>query len=997
MRPYEHNLNSLRNIVRHLQEENANLKRILDENGIVYESSESIDAVDNHDDYDEDQGGRIIPLNPTLKMANEFYSYFWGRTDVYAKRGKNGGYFPQCAARWDNPNCPKAKNEKQFCDEDCTYRSWKALEPWMILKHLKGEKDDCTDVIGAYPLLQDGTCRFLVFDFDNHEKDAYKSDYANTDELWKNEVNALREICRLAGIDVLVERSRSGRGAHLWIFFKNPISAAIARDFGFALLDRGASSINLPSFKYYDRMYPCQEVLSKLGNLIALPLQGRALKYGNSAFVDESWNAYPDQWETLKSVRKLSLEEVTELLQTWNAEQLIIVSPTEYAKGKSQIRPWKKDDTFNASDVIGGEMHIVLDDGAYIDTLNLMPRIQNLIKGMATIDNPEFWKNKAIGRSNYYNLRTVSMWSEVNGYIKIPIGLYENIITKCKEAGISIDKTDNRSHGRPIRVRFKGQLRKEQIQAATQLAKNENGIVCAPPGFGKTVLAAYLIAKRGVNALILLEKTDLLPQWISEFEQFLEIDEKPPVYKTKTGRERQRDSVFGSLVSGVDKTTGIIDFAMIGSAYHKGEFFDNIDSYGMVICDECHHIGSNQGRALMSRIRAKYIYRLTATPERSDKLDELIYMLLGPVRHEYTVREQADAWGIERYVYPRFTRVVNISGEKLDIHKADALIADNKIRNEQVISDVEYVLKSGRTPVILTKLRKHAELLNKALQGKADHVYLVYGGQTVRQNQEIKDEMLSIPSNETIILIATGQKIGEGFNFPRLDTLMLAAPLKFEGRLIQYIGRLNRIFKDKKDVIVYDYVDSHIGFFDRQYKNRLRTYKKLGYQVISKPAADKQAVNAIFDGRDYEEPFERDLVEADAEVVISSPYLRRRKVERMISFLKPRQEVGVAVTVITLDPEVVGFGGTIELHLLIDEMRRCGINVRTTEDESEHYAVIDGKLVWHGGMNLLGKADAYDNLIRVVNQQAAAELLEMTEEYLKNGSGKTKNAVDEKV
>ena len=983
MRPTEHDLNSLRNIIRNLQEENAGLKKLLNDNGIPYDTDTVIDSVEVPDEYDDDQGSRIFPLNPTLAMAKEFYSYFWGRTDVYAHRGKAGGYFPKCTSWWNNPNCPKKTEGRKFCDEDCSYRSWEPLELKMVLAHLIGEKEDCTDVIGVYPLFPNNTCRFLVFDFDNHEKDAYKNDDANTDDLWKSEVDALRRICKQANIDALTERSRSGRGAHIWIFFKTAIPASLARSFGFALLDRGAASINLPSFKYYDRMYPSQDVLSKLGNLVALPLQGRALRKGNSAFIDGSWNAYPDQWGKLISVRKISQDEVTAYLQEWNASQVTIAPFTQYAKDIGQVRPWKRNERFDKSDVVGNELHTVLDDGVYIDALNLLPRIQNQIKGLATIDNPEFWKNKAIGRSNYYNLRTISMWSELEGYIKVPIGLYEKVEDKCQEAGINIVKKDKRSFGRPIRVSFNGELREEQALASLQLEKYENGILCAPPAFGKTVLAAYLIAKRKVSTLILLEKTDLLPQWMEELERFLIVDEKPPVYKTKTGREKVRESIFGSLISGTDKTTGIIDFAMIGSAYHKGEFFENIDSYGLVLCDECHHIGSSQGQALMNRIRAKYIYGLSATPERSDKLDDIIYMLLGPVRHKYSIREQADAWGIERYVCPRFTRVVNISGEQLDINKADALIAESKTRNEQIIADVEQAVSSGRTPVILTKLKKHAEFLYEKLSGKADHVYLIYGGQTAKQNQDIKEEMLSVPDDETLILIATGQKIGEGFNFPRLDTLMLVAPIKFEGRLIQYVGRLNRRYEGKSRVIVYDYVDTHIGFFDRQYKSRLRAYKKLGYQVISQPIADKQSINAIFDGIDYMEAFERDLVEADKEVVISSPGLRRSKVERIVSLLQQRQEAGVEVTVITLNPDVTGYGDTIELNMLIDEMRRNGINVRTVDDECEHYAVIDRGLVWHGGMNLLGKADAYDNLIRVKNEQAADELLEITERMIK--------------
>lgn len=976
MRVDSHNLNSLREIVRRLQEENAELKELLDEKGIPYDQKDILDDIPLSDDYDEDQGGRIIPLNPTIEMAKEFYGYFWGRTDVYARRGKNGGYFPQCASRWENPNCPKAKDEKKFCDEDCEYRAWKPLEPWIILKHLLGEKEDCADVLGIYPLFPDNTCHFLVFDFDNHEKNAYKNDDANTDELWKSEVDALRRICAENQIDALTERSRSGRGAHIWMFFKTAIPASLARSFGFALLDKGASSINLPSFKYYDRMYPSQDVLSKLGNLVALPLQGRALKNGNSAFIDESWNAYPNQWEKLKSVRKLSIDDVTAFVQQWNDAQKNIVSSTKYAKDKGDVRPWKRDSKFHSEDAIGTELHMVLDDGVYVDALNLMPRLQNQIKCLATIDNPEFYKNSIIGRSNYYNLRTISVWSESEGYIRVPIGLLETIQHKCKEAGILCVTTDKRSHGRPIRVRFDGELKARQSIAANQLEKYENGILCAPTAFGKTILAAYMVAQRRVSTLVLLEKTDLVSQWAEEFRKFLTVDEKPPEYTTPTGRRKVRETILGTLVSGTDKTTGIIDFALIGSAYHGGEFFDNIDSYGMVLVDECHHMGSQQAQELMKRLHAKYIYGLTATPNRSDRLDDIVYMLLGPVRHKYTAREQADEQGLGRLLYPRFTRVIDVSKEKTDIFKADNLIADSVARNEQIVSDVVSSVHAGRTPVILTKLKRHAEMLAGLLKDKADHVFLIYGGQSLKQNQEIKEEMLRTPRGESLILVATGQKIGEGFNFPRLDTLMLAAPIRFEGRLTQYVGRLNREYEGKKNVVVYDYVDLHIPIFDKQYRSRLKTYKALGYCVVSEVIDNKQQANAIYDSNNYTEVFERDLVEANSEIVIASPSLRQAKVNRFIRLLKSRQEAGVKVYVSTMEPGDIGYEETMEMQFAINVLKENGIHVYISGDAGERFAVIDRKLIWHGGMNLLGRADDCDSLMRVENSQAAEELVE---------------------
>lgn len=326
------------------------------------------------------------------------------------------------------------------------------------MEHLLGYKDDGSDVIGVYPLLPDGTCRFIVFDFDNHEKGAEETDFANVTKDWHKEVEALRLICEKNGITPLVECSRSGQGAHVWIFFKKPIPASLARNFGYILLDRGQSLINMKSFQYYDRMYPCQDNANSIGNLIALPLQGGALKNGNSAFIDSNWNAYPDQWDILLNhTMKLSVEEIDAFMKKWKAE---IAETTGAVPDVMECRPkpWKKKQVFNKSDVVG-KMHIILGDGVYVDALNLMPRIQNQIRSLAAFDNPIFYKNKRLGYSNYYNFSAVYMGKDIDGYIRIPRGLREQLINNCKEACIEYDISDQRETGRPIRVFFNGDLR----------------------------------------------------------------------------------------------------------------------------------------------------------------------------------------------------------------------------------------------------------------------------------------------------------------------------------------------------------------------------------------------------------------------------------------------------------------------------------------------------------------------------------------------------------
>ena len=972
-----YDLDSLRGLVRKLQMENHRLKEQLKAANIPFEEENVFEEkIENTKEFDPDQSGRIIEKYITKDMARWYFSMFWGREDVYAKRGSKGGYFPQCNNRWNDRICPKQSGKKVTC-EACGHTDWTRLTLDKIVAHLIGYKEDGSDVIGVYPLLPDGTCRFLVFDFDNHEKGAQETDFANTDNEWQDEVNALRLICESNGISPLVERSRSGRGAHVWIFFKKPVSASLARNFGFLLLDKGSASINLKSFHYYDRMYPSQDAASGIGNLIALPLQGLALKNGNSAFVDENWNAYPDQWDILLNhTKKLTVQEIEQCMTKWQAELAEEKGTLAFMNQQNRPKPWKKKEGFVKSDVVG-KMHIVLGDGVYIDTLNLMPRLQNQIRSMAAFDNPVFYKNKRLGYSNYYNFSAVYMGKDIDGYICIPRGLRENLINACKETGIEYDIEDHREKGRPIRVSFHGDLRTQQDLAAHKLLAYDHGVLSAATAFGKTVVCSYLISERKVNTLILLQSKELIEQWADELNRFLMIDEEPPVYRTKSGRVKKRDSVIGILHGNKNTLTGIVDVAMVGSVRSKGRYRELFNSYGMVIMDECHHAASNTAIEVLKKVNARYVYGVSATPKRGDSLEKIIYMLLGPVRHSYTAKERAAEQGIGHFVYPRYTRVIDTNESKNDINGAFSLISTSNVRNEMILEDTRVCVQNKRTPVILTKYKEHAKYLYDNLLDNAENVFLLYGDNSDKENAEIRRKMRAVPKTESVILVATGQKIGEGFDYPRLDTLMLATPVSFAGRLEQYIGRLNRDYEGKSEVIVYDYVDSHIRYFDNMYAKRLRTYKRTGFSLLADAFVSKQNANAIYDSGNYMDVFERDLIEARKRIIVSSPKLTPDKVERFIYLTKPRQEAGIEVTVITTEPESISYGSADFCFSLIENMQLGGIHVISREEVMEHFAIIDDELVWHGGMNLLGKEDAWDNLIRIKSPQAAAELLEI--------------------
>lgn len=872
--------------------------------------------------------------------------------------------------------------------KDCKNRSYKTITKKDILNHLQGNAYNASDVIGVYPLLSNGTCRFMVFDFDNHDKDAEEKDFANSDDTWVEEVESMREICVLNGIEPLVERSRSGRGAHVWIFFDKPIDASFVRKFGFALLDKGAEQINLKSFKYYDRMLPAQDSLpedSAVGNLIALPLQGKALQDGNSAFIDGNWNAYPNQWETLFNKPRLSQEFLEEKIKEWSN---IIDDIAANAAESDREKPWNRMQHFNKNDV-EGKLHIILSNGIYVDNTNLKAAMQNRIRRMAAISNPVFYKNQAIGTSNYDTARWIYLGKDhLSGYIQIPRGLQDELWENIKQADIDYEMEDERQQGRKINVDFKGELRPEQDKALKELIKYDNGILHAATAFGKTVVSSAIIAQKKINTLIILESSALIEQWKEALEKFLNINEGLPTYETKTGRVRKRKSLIGTLQGAHDSMTGIIDIAMAGSLCKKGKYHKMMNEYGLVLIDECHHSASETIANVLKEVKAKYVYGVTATPKRGDGLEKINYMLIGPIRYSYTAKEKAKEQGIQHLVYPRFTRTVPPRGvitDKMHPNEAYEIIHNNDVRDEQIIEDVKNCVAAGRTPVVLSRYKDHSEKFYERLKSYADHVFLMTGNNSKKEHRKILEQMHQVDKNESLILIATGSLVGEGFDFPRLDTLFMATPVSFRGVVEQYAGRLNRDYAGKENVIIYDYVDNHIPMFNNMYMKRLKAYKQIGYEFGDGLQTVKQTVNAIYDGNNYSENYHKDLLDSNKNIIISSPVISGSKVYELINMLKEKQMSGVQVTIVTWTPDSYGFGDAAYWMQLHEDMRRAGFYIRTVEEYCDRFAVIDQEVVWYGNINLLAKDKVDDSIMRVRSKGIAGELLEIT---FRNNDGK---------
>ena len=573
----------------------------------------------------------------------------------------------------------------------------------------------------------------------------------------------------------------------------------------------------------------------------------------------------------------------------------------------------------------------------------------------------------------------IYLGADEGGYICLPRGLRDQLQERCRQANIPYAVTDKRTAGRKLGIAFRGKLLDNQENAVNTLLKHDCGILCAATGFGKTVLCCSIIARIKLPALVILESSALLDQWVAALDSFLDIREPLPQYKTKTGLIKTRKSVIGTIHGGRDTSAGIIDVAMPGSLYKKGMFHERLREYGLILVDECHHSAAGILRSVLEEVSAKFVYGVTATPFRGDGLERINEMLLGGIRFRYTAMEKAQEMGIPQWVIPRFTRTVCPTElDTRDIFKFYELVSSDEIRNRQIADDIRMCVADGRTPVVLTNFRNHAGQLYDLLRDAADYVFLLTGDLKKDEQNTIRQQMNAVTAAETMILIATGNLIGEGFDFPRLDTLIMATPVSFKGRVEQYAGRLNRYYEGKKDVRIYDYIDVNITVFERMYLRRFKTYKRIGYEIYSDVPSARQEANAIFDADNYSSVYEKDLRESSFSIVISSPTLSGAKVFHMLDVLKPRQEAGVMVTVVTWHPDYYRYGHDVNRNNLLERIKNSGISIAYAKNGCKHYAVIDNEVVWYGSINLLSKESDDDGMMRIVNKKIAAELLEVT-------------------
>jgi superfamily II DNA or RNA helicase len=785
-----------------LREENARLRRILAAHSIPIPApapanpspAKTVETV--LAESKEERARRRIAL---------FRSLFRGREDVYARRWENAdgrsGYVPAAVKDWKAINTSRPEDRKRV---DQKTRKFLPVTDTVIENHLLGN-----ETIGVYALLPDETCWFLAADFDK--------------KTWEYDSQAFLETCQELSVPAALERSRSGKGGHIWIFFDRALAATTARKLGCVILTKTMERRHQLGLDSYDRFFPNQDTMPKrgLGNLLALPLQFAPRKSGNSVFIDSGFQPYPDQWQFLSTIRRLPASAAEQIVAEAQRKGDLVgvrisITDDEVAQDPWTLPPSRKRRERAIEGPLPKSVQIVRANLLYLEKKDLPPAILNRLLRLAAFQNPEFYKAQTMRLSTYDKPRVIACGQEFAQHIALPRGCLTETLALLEAHKIRPEVRDERFAGTPIEAEFQGRLRPFQEEAVAKIAGHDEGILCAPTAFGKTTVAAWLIAKREVNTLVVVHRQQLLDQWQQRLGKFLDLPVKS----------------IGHIGGGKTERSGCVDVAVIQSLYRKEEVKDFVAEYGQVIVDECHHISAFTFEQVMRQVKAKYVVGLTATPTRKDGHHPIIYMQCGPVRFSMSARTMTESTPFEHKVTPRHTEF-RMAPELSEVTIQDiyAALVDDTSRNKMIANDIVRAIESGRCPLLLTGRTEHLQYFATKLAGAAKHVFVLKGGMGKKQRRSTADALASVPENESRVILATGSYIGEGFDDSRLDTLFLAMPISWKGTLQQYVGRLHRLHDNKRFVQVYDYVDNLVPMLARMYDRRLKGYSAIGYVI----------------------------------------------------------------------------------------------------------------------------------------------------------------------
>ncbi len=742
--------------------------------------------------------------SPVAAKLALFRTLFHGRDDVFALRwqskGGRAGYTPACAHEWDRALCGKPRVK---CAE-CPSRALLPITDAVLHDHLTGRH-----TIGVYPLLLDESCHFLALDFDKAG--------------WRRDVSAFRDVCARLEVPAYAEISRSGEGAHIWVFFAQAIPAAQARLLGSALLTHTTAQRHEVGLDSYDRLFPVQDTLPRggFGNLIALPLQGQPRSKGKSVFVDEDLRPAPDQWQLLSGVKRMTDADIERALASALAggdalgERIALADEDE--------TPWTLPPSGRRPETrIQGPfpeaLELVSSNLVYAAKDALPQGMQDRLIRLAAFENPEFYRAQAMRLPTYAKPRLICCAEEIGGFIALPRGCQADVLALLEQYGIAAQIKDERFAGQALEAAFTGELTATQREAAEAILAHDCGVLSATTAFGKTVIGAWLIAARGVNTLVLVHRRQLMDQWRERLATFLDVP----------------SATIGLIGGGWMRPTGKIDVAIIQSLNKKGVVADLVADYGQVIVDECHHLSAFSSEGVMRQVKARYVVGLTATPVRRDGHQPIITMQCGPIRYRTDARSQATARPFDHRVVTRSTAfTLPNADDEPGIQAVYSALAEDPDRNALIVTDVLAAVAAGRSPLVLTERTAHRDRLATTLAESVARVFVMSGGMGSRARRAIAEALAATPDDAPRVVLATGRCVGEGFDDARLDTLFLAMPISWRGTLQQYAGRLHRVHAGKAEVRIYDYVDEGVPVLARMHQKRLAGYRAMGYTVAS--------------------------------------------------------------------------------------------------------------------------------------------------------------------
>lgn len=713
----------------------------------------------------------MLPISK--ESLQVFMSLFKGRQDVFAirwERHDRSGYMPAYDLNWDEFSIHKAKGGTL---KDFPNKSYSPLTEQRLLNHLLGK-----EVIGLYPLLPDNSSWFIAADFDESQSGKIS---------WQDEVKIFIYACEKYKLPVYLERSRSGRGGHVWMFFENSYPAYKSRRIMIHILESTGIISPFDKNSNYDRLFPNQDSHSGkgLGNLIALPLQKKSLDNNNSSFIDpDSYMPYPDQWSFLQTVKKvdtLQLEEIYNSFTNSDNKHTLTVSSNS------------------------ANLQITLNNNIKIPRAHLSPDLVNFLRDSLNFVNSDYIIKKKLGKNTFGTEAYFRMLEERDGYVFIPRGFVRELLLYCKDKRTPYHLNDERKKLREVKYSFKGSLYDYQKAAIDTAVKKEMGIIVAPPASGKTIIGLSIVAQKEQPALIIVHRKQLFDQWIERIQSFLGI----------------AAPFIGKIVQGQQKIGTHITVAMIQSIAGINASDDIFKSFGTIIIDECHHVPAKTFRQVISRFHSYYLYGLTATPIRKNNDEKLIFIHIGDVIHEIKPPTQNNAPVKKVSIIIRETELLVPFDYKTD--KAEMLLQiliHDSSRNRLIIDDIISEVNTGKKVLVLTERKAHIQTLYQYLKTKFE-VITISGEDAESQK---KSKFSQINSGNFQILISTGQFLGEGADIPSLGCLVLAYPFSFEGKMIQYLGRVQR----KEAIpVIYDYRDIHVDYLEKLFKQRSRYYQKL--------------------------------------------------------------------------------------------------------------------------------------------------------------------------